>query len=158
VAAALAAARDLDAVGEILLDFLGRDHRRAALFQISRDRVSGWKARGTGVDREAFAAFSIGFDQPSVFLNLRQGSGLHLGPLPPMPAHRQLARTWGDDLPRDCMMLPVRIKDRLVMVIYADGMARGPVELPQLQRLTSLATAAVERCILRRKRGEAKSQ
>ena len=158
VEAALAAAKDLDAVGEILLAFLGRDHRRAALFQVSRDRVSGWKACGTGVDQEAFAAFAIGFDQPSVFLNLRQGSGLHLGPLPPMPAHRQLARAWGGDLPRDCLMLPVRIKDRLVMVIYADGAARGPVELPQLQRLMSLATAAVERCILRRKRGEAKSQ
>ena len=158
VEAALAATRDLDAVGEILLAFLGRDHRRAALFQVFRDRVSGWKVQAVGVDQEAFAAFSIGFDQPSVFLNLRQGSGLHLGPLPPMPAHRQLARTWGGDLPRDCLMLPVRIKDRLVMVIYADGAARGPVELPQLQRLMSLATAAVERCILQRKRSEAKSQ
>jgi hypothetical protein len=154
----LSAAKSLDAVGEILLAFLRRDHRRAALFQVSRDRVQGWKAQGAGMDLEAFAAFAIGFDQPSLFLNLRQSSGLYLGPLPPMPAHRQLARTWGGDLPRDCMMLPVRIKDRLVMVIYADGVTRGPVELPQIQRLISLATAAVERCILQRKRGAAKSQ
>ena len=60
-------------------------------------------------------------------------------------------------LPRDCMMLPVRIKDRLVMVLYADGAIKGPVQLPQIQRLLVLATAAVERCILERKRGEAKS-
>jgi hypothetical protein len=124
---------------------------------VSRDRVSGWQVHGTGIDRDAFAAFSIGFDQPSLFLNLRQGSSLYLGPLPPMPAHRQLARTWGGDLPRDCVMLPVRIKDRLVVVIYADGASKGPVELPQIQRLLNLATAAVERCILQRKRGEAKS-
>ena len=156
--AALARTKNLDEVGEILLGFLARDHRRAALFQVSRDRISGWKVEGAGVSREAFAAFAVGFDQPSLFLNLRQGSGLYLGPLPPMPAHRQLARTWGGDLPRDCIMLPVRIKDRLVMVIYADGAARGPIELPQIQRLLALATAAVERCILRRKRGEAKSQ
>ncbi|HEV8579276.1 MAG TPA: hypothetical protein VGX68_09340 [Thermoanaerobaculia bacterium] len=156
--AALAGARDLDEVGEILLGFLARDHRRAALFQVSRDRVNGWKVRGTGIDHDAFAAFSIGFDQPSLFLNLRQGSGLYLGPLPPMPAHRQLARTWGGDLPRDCVMLPVRIKDRLVMVIYADGAAGGPIELPQIQRLLNLATEAVERCILQRKRGAAKLQ
>jgi hypothetical protein len=155
---ALAETTNLDEVGEILLAFLARDHRRAALFQVIRDRVQGWKARGAGMDGEALAAFSTGFDQPSLFLNLRQGSGLYLGPLPPMPAHRQLARTWGGDLPRDCVMLPVRIKDRLVVVIYADGGTRGPVELPQIQRLMSLATAAVERCILQHKRGAAKSQ
>jgi hypothetical protein len=157
VEAALAKAKDLDEVGQLVLGFLGRGHRRAALFQVSRDRVNGWQVHGTGIDRDAFAAFSIGFDQPSLFLNLRQGSSLYLGPLPPMPAHRQLARTWGGDLPRDCMMLPVRIKDRLVVVIYADGASKGPVELPQIQRLLNLATAAVERCILQRKRGEAKS-
>jgi hypothetical protein len=155
---ALAETTNLDEVGEILLAFLARDHRRAALFQVIRDRVQGWKARGAGMDGEALTAFSTGFDQPSLFLNLRQGSGLYLGPLPPMPAHRQLARTWGGDLPRDCVMLPVRIKDRLVVVIYADGGTRGPVELPQIQRLMSLATAAVERCILQHKRGAAKSQ
>lgn len=154
---ALAQARDLEEVGQILLGFLGRNHRRAALFQVGRDRVSGWRVHGSGIDRDAFAAFSIGFDQPSLFLNLRQGSSLYLGPLPPMPAHRQLARTWGGDLPRDCVMLPVRIKDRLVMVLYADGAIKGPVQLPQMQRLLALATTAVERCILERKRGEAKS-
>jgi hypothetical protein len=158
VEAALAATRTLDEVGEILLGFLCRDHRRAALFQVSRDHISGWKAQGLGVSPNAFTAFSVGFDQPSLFLNLRQSSGLYLGPLPPMPAHRQLARTWGGDLPRDCIMLPVRIKDRLVMVVYADGAAGGPIELPLLQRLLALATAAVERCILQRKRGAPKSR
>lgn len=154
--ALLAKAHDLDEVGKVLLGFLGSNHRRAALFQISRDHVQGWRIYGTGIDRDAFAAFSVGFDQPSIFLNLRQGSGLYLGPLPPMPAHRLLARTWGGDLPRDCMLLPVRIKDRLVIVIYADGHAKGSIDLPLMQRLAAAATAAVERCILQRKRSEAK--
>jgi len=154
----LGKASDLEEVARILLGFLGRNYRRVALFQAGRDRISGWRVHGTGIDRDAFAAFSIGFDQPSLFLNLRHGSGLYLGPLPPMPAHRQLARTWGGDLPRECVVLPVRIKDRLVIVIYADGPAKGPVELPQMQRLMAAATGAVERCIVaNRKRAEAKS-
>jgi hypothetical protein len=158
VETALGKATDLEEVARVLLGFLGRDHRRAAIFQVTRERINGWRVHGTGIDREAFAAFSIGFDQPSLFLNLRHGSNLYLGPLPPMPAHRQLARTWGGDLPRDCVMLPVRIKDRLLMVVYADGATRGPVELQQMQRLMNAATSAVERCILaNRQRGEAKS-
>ena len=150
---ALDKARDLDEVGQILLGFLGRTYRRAALFHVTRDRVAGWRIHGTGIDREIFAQFSIGFDQPSLFLNLRQGSSLYLGPLPPMPAHRQLARTWGGDLPRDCVMLPVRVKDRMVLVLYADGATGGAISLPHIQRLTAAATAAVERCILARKHG-----
>jgi hypothetical protein len=156
--AALAEVSDLEEVARVLLGFLGRDHRRVALFQVSRDRVNAWKVQGTGIDRDAFAGFSIGFDQPSIFLNLRHGGGVYFGPLPPMPAHRQLARTWGGDLPRDCVMLPVRIKDRLILILYADGAVKGPVELPQMQRLLAATTAAVERCILtNRQRGEAKS-
>jgi hypothetical protein len=155
--ASLAKAANLEEVCQILLGYLGRTHRRAALFQVTRDRVIGWRVHGSGIDREAFAEFSIGFDQPSLFLNLRQGNSLYLGPLPPMPAHRQLARTWGGDLPRDCMMVPVRIKDRMVMVLYADGSTGGSVSLPQIQRLAAAATDAVERCILARKRSEARS-
>jgi len=156
--AELAKANDLEEVARLLLGFLGRDHRRAAIFQVTRERINGWRVHGTGIDREAFAAFSIGFDQPSLFLNLRHGHSLYFGPLPPMPAHRQLARTWGGDLPRDCVMLPVRIKDRLLMVIYADGAAQGPIELQSMQRLLDAATAAVERCILaNRQRAGAKS-
>jgi hypothetical protein len=156
--AALGEVSDLEEVARVLLGFLGRNHRRVALFQVSRDRVNAWKVQGTGIDRDAFASFSIGFDQPSIFLNLRHGGGVYFGPLPPMPAHRQLARTWGGDLPRECVMLPVRIKDRLILILYADGAVKGPVELPQMQRLLAATTAAVERCILtNRQRGEAKS-
>ena len=154
--AALGKATDLEEVGQILLGLLGRTYRRVALFQTTRERIVGWRIHGSNVDAAIFSEFSVGFDQPSLFLNLRQGSGLYLGPLPPMPAHRQLARAWGGDLPRDCVMLPVRIKDRLVMVIYADGVTQGSVELPMMQRLTAAATSAVERCILQKKRGEAK--
>jgi hypothetical protein len=154
--AALDKAGDLDQVGEVLLGFLGRIYRRAALFHVTRDRVAGWRIHGAGIDRDAFAQFSVGFDQPSLFLNLRQGSSLYLGPLPPMPAHRQLARAWGGDLPRDCVMLPVRVKERMVLVLYADGATGGTISLPTVQQLTAAATAAVERCILARKHGEAK--
>lgn len=152
---AFQAAHDTEEVANVLLEFLSRTYRHAALFQVMRDRVTAWMSYGDDIDQEAFGRYSIGFDQPSLFLNLRQGSGVYLGPLPPMPAHRELARSWGGELPRDCVMLPVRVKDRLVTVVYADGATKGlsGVDLPQLQRLTASTAAAFERCILHKKRG-----
>jgi hypothetical protein len=151
----LAALQDPETVGRLILSFLLRDHRRAALFQIGRDKITAWQAQGEGIDPQIFKSYSVGFDQPSLFLNLRQGNNVYLGPLPPMPAHRELARAWGGELPRDCVMLPVRLKDRLVAVIYADGAKK--VDLVQLQRLAASMAAALGRCILLKKQGEAKS-
>ena len=162
VEAAFTRTHDREEVARIALGFLARGYRRAALFQVAKDKVSAWMGQGE-LDLPIFQKFSIGFDQPSLFLNLRNGSSLHIGPLPPMPAHRELARAWGGELPRDCVVLPVRIKDRLVAVLYADGglkAAKGPgiggIELSHLQRLAAATGAALERCILHRKRAEAK--
>ncbi|HYG65813.1 MAG TPA: hypothetical protein VEL74_24750 [Thermoanaerobaculia bacterium] len=159
VESAFATANEREEVAEILVAFLARSYRRVALFQAGKDKVSGWLAQGEGIERKVFEQFSVGFDQPSLFLNLRQGAGLHMGPMPPMPAHRALARAWGGELPKDCVMLPIRMKDRLVAVLYADGGRKGVagVGLPQLQRLTAATAAAFERCILHKKRGASKS-
>jgi hypothetical protein len=161
VEAALSRTTDREEVGRLVLGFVVRSYGRAALFQVAKDRFSAWAAQGE-LDLSVFQKFSAGFDQPSFFLNLRQGSSLYIGPLPPMPVHRELARTWGGELPRDCVLLPVRIKDRLVAILYADGGRKsakggiGGIGLPELQALAAAAGAALERCILHRKRAEAK--
>ncbi|HKH48903.1 MAG TPA: hypothetical protein VKM72_29920 [Thermoanaerobaculia bacterium] len=155
---AFAATQDRERVGQIVLSFLGNHHRRAALFQVARDKVIAWMAQGD-LDLSRFEKYSVSFDQPSVFLNLRQGTAFYIGPMPPMPAHRQLASSWGGDLPRDCIVLPVRMKDRLVSVIYADGATKGlsGIDLPQMQRLASSTADALQRCILHKKKGEARA-
>lgn len=155
VETAFQATLDRERVGRIVLGFLGRNHRRVALFQVGRDKVTAWMAQGE-LDLGRFEKYSASFDQPSVFLNLRQGTAFYVGPMPPMPAHRQLAGSWGGDLPRDCVLLPVRMKDRMVAVIYADGANKGlaGIDLPQLQRLASSAATALQRCILHKKKGE----
>lgn len=152
---ALEAMFDRERAGRTILAYLGKSYRRAALFQSAKDKVIAWMAQGE-LDLERFEKFSASFDQPSVFLNLRQGTAFYVGPMPPMPAHRQLASSWGGELPRDCVLLPVRLKDRLVAVIYADGAKKGlsGIDLPQLQRLASSMAAALQRGILHKKKGE----
>ncbi|HWM89974.1 MAG TPA: hypothetical protein VN493_04350 [Thermoanaerobaculia bacterium] len=169
VEAAFARTHDREEAGRIALGFLAHSYRRAALFQVTKDKVAAWMAQGE-LDLSIFQKFFIRFDQPSLFLNLRNGSNLYLGPLPPMPAHRELARAWGGELPRDCVLLPVRINERLVAVLYADGGVKpgkgiggiggmggmGGIDLSQLQRLAIATGTALERCILHRKHAEAK--
>ncbi|MFP5298944.1 MAG: hypothetical protein ACLGHL_08165, partial [Actinomycetota bacterium] len=67
----------------------------------------------------------------------------HVGPLPPMPAHRELAQAWGGELPRDCVLLPVRLKDRLVAVIYALRGGEGKRMAPVSTAVMALSTTAL---------------
>lgn len=145
---------DPDEVARLLVGFLGVRFERVALFKVLRDRVLGWCGRGRALDGDALRRFEAGFGEPSVFLNLRQGGTFFLGKLPAMAIHRSLARCWGGSLPPESLLLPVRIRGRLVTVIYLDrhdeGLAR--VELDPLLGLAASAAEAYERCILRKKK------
>lgn len=144
---------DAKAAGEILLRFLRQSFERCALFQIRDGALAGWLAQGGGLDGEAFGTLRISLREPSVFLNLARGAELHHGPLPPMPAHRQLARCWGPPWPGECLILPVRIGRRLVAVMYADRGAGklGETDLATWKRLAAIAGLALELCILKKK-------
>jgi hypothetical protein len=143
-------ATERDEIGRILLTFLRQFFDRVVLLAVRGDSVRGWLGAGDGVDRERLDDLAIPFDRASVFLNLRQGSPLHLGPLPPMPAHRPLlAALGGGDPPGPCLLLPVRLGGRLAAVIYGDreGAPVGGIDLDGLRRLAEQASIALERCI-----------
>lgn len=145
---------DPEEVGSLLLAFLGRMFERVALFRVLRDRVEGWRGAGATLDEACLRSFRAGFDQPSLFLNLRQGGSFYLGPLPPMAVHKTLARCWGGSLPKECLLLPVRLRGRLVTAVLADREPAklGALDLEGLVGLAALAGEAYERCILRKKK------
>ena len=64
-------------------------------------------------------------DEPSVFLNLRQGAEFFLGRLPAMPAHERLLKCWRGSLDTECALFPVRVRDRLVCAVYGDRDSLG---------------------------------
>lgn len=149
----LASLTDPESIGVAVLRFLATRFQRAAVFRISGDRATGWLIQGDDVDREAFRELALPLDQPSAFVGLAQGSRIHLGPLAPLPAHRSLAAVWGGGLPRDCVILPVRIKDRTVCALYGDrgGQTLFGVDIAELERVAANTAGALELCILRRK-------
>lgn len=144
---------DPQRVAEVVVRFAAQSFTRTALFKVQKDKIYGWLARGEDVDKKLFRALELPLNEPSLFLNLRKGSGQYLGPLPPMPVHRRMAVTWGGDFPSECLVLPIRVREHLVSVLYGD---RGPlglhgVDVDVFRQLRDRAAEALELCILRKK-------
>jgi len=140
-------------VGSVLLAALGEEFTRVMLFKVSSGYVRGWMAQGPGLDCDRLDEFRVSFEEPSIFLNLREGGSFYLGQLPEMPVHQELARCWSQDLSSDCVVFPIRVRERLVTLVYGD---RGPLGLAELdlnriRQLTAAASNAFEVCILKQK-------
>lgn len=144
---------DVDRIAEIVLRFASGLLHRAALFRVRQQHVVAWQARIANLDGALFGAFEISRDAPSLFLELFAGAPFVAGPLAPMPAHRQLVATWGGEWPREVVLIPLKVRDRLVGILYGDRGGAGfeGVELDELKRLAVKASMALELCILRRK-------
>lgn len=153
VQAALEAAHRADDIGVALLGFLGQEFLRLLLFRVGQGRVRGWMGRSPALDEYRFRNWAVGFDEPSVFLNLRQGAEFFLGKLPPMPAHERLLKCWRGSMDTECAVFPIRVRDRLVCAIYGDRDSLGLIglEVPAVQRLTAKAAIAFEMLLMQRK-------
>lgn len=147
-------AREPEAIGRLLVAFLGRMFERVALFQVRRDRIAGWLGTGASLDAQCLREFEAEFSEPSVFLNLRHAGSFFLGPLAPMAVHKTLARCLGGSLPRECLVVPVRLRGRLVSAIYLDREPEplGKVDLEPMLSLATATATAFERCIYRKKK------
>ncbi len=149
----LAGQSNQKAIGQVILRYLGQSFSRCAMFVVKNNRIRGWLQHGGGVDPAAFRAVEIRLDQPSAFLALVKGAEFFLGPLAPLLAHQELARCWGGDLPQQCVMLPIRLRGRLISIVYVDHGTRGlqGIDLEEIKQLMDKASIAFELCILRRK-------
>ena len=144
-----------DDVAHAALSFLSRRFQRSLLFMVRGEVVAAWMGGGEGVDQRHFGEIEVSFDEPSQFLNLREGSPFYRGPLPRLEAHQRLVRAWGGRYPKECLLLPVRIKKRLVAVVYCDGGHEplAKVDVGELQQMAALMGRGLESFLAKRKRG-----
>lgn len=144
---------DRDSVGRVLLEFAAPRVRRVLLFKVHREEVASWMAGGEPVDRPRFEAFHARLDLPSVFLTLSSGAALARGVLADLPVHAELAAALPGPPAADALVLPIRVRGRLVAVLYAEPAATAfePAAVADLQRLCSKAAIAFELFIMRAK-------
>jgi hypothetical protein len=130
-----------DDIADAMLGFCAPFLSRRIMLMHRQGTILGWRGEGAGVDETAVRAIEIPADEPSVFSGLLRGVEFWLGPLPTMPHNTELVLGLGGPPPKDCYILPVRVRDKVVCFLYGDNRTDGVGGLP-LSELRRLATKA----------------
>jgi hypothetical protein len=152
-AAALELAEMRDDIADVLLAFCAPYFRRRMVLILRKDHIVGWRGEGENVDESAVRAIEIPTGEPSVFHGLLQGMSFWMGPMPPMARNLELALALGGAEPRECVVLPVTLRSKVVCLLYGDngGGGIGGAPLAELRRLAAKAGLAFEVYILKSK-------
>ncbi len=146
-----------DDVARALLDFAAGLAQKTVLFVVRKDEIASWFWSGEGIDEPKLAAFRLPLRQPSVFAGLKQSGAMFRGRLSPMPAHLALVGSLGERaLSGSVLVLPVRVKDRLVAALFlasdeSGGLELTPEDLAELERVIAKAEIGFELCIMQSK-------
>jgi len=142
-----------DDIADAMLGFCAPIFKRRVMLVQRGSTVMGWRGEGAGVDQQAVRAISIPTDEPSVFSGLLQGVDFWLGPLPAMPHNADLTMALGGSSPKDCYIMPVKVRDRVVCFLYGDNQETGVggVPLAELKRLAGKAGLAFQVYLLKGK-------
>lgn len=149
--------RERDDVARVLLDFAAGLVPRAVLFVVRKEEVAAWLWSGEDIDAAKLAALRLSLKQPSLFVGLKEDGAYFRGPLSMLPAHVALAACFAAPaLAKDALVLPVKVKERLVAALLvepriASGAELAPADLADLQRVIAKAEIAFELCIMRSK-------
>lgn len=154
--AAVARLRDpksRDHVARTTLRHVGRKLDFTALFMVQDGFLEGWMARGEGSENVPSA--SIPVDPDSAFRVVLDTSAHYLGPLAVDASHDPFLRSLGRPHPRSVLIVPLRIRERTVALLYGEN---GPREIPtrlaaDVMLFVSHVQAALLTLLLRRKAG-----
>lgn len=142
-----------DDVMAAFFDFACQYFEYSALLAVHGDLAEGRDAHGAGAARSRVLGIGIPLDLPSTLSAVTTGESYHLVRLSASGLDGALAK----DLERRpgprVLLLPVRVRERAVLVLYGDH-GETDVQLSAVGDLISFAplvAAALERVILRRK-------
>ncbi len=142
-----------DDIADVLLAFCQQHFRRRVILVTRKDHIVGWRGEGEGVDRDRVRTIEIPTGEPSVFLGLTGVGSFWLGSLPALEANQILVAGLGGVFPRECVVLPVILRSRVVCYLYGDNLDGGVGGAPiaELRRLAAKAGLAFEVYILKNK-------
>ncbi len=142
-----------DDIGDVLLGFCAPFFKRRAILVTRKEQIVGWRGEGEDIEEAKVRAIDIHAHDPSVFLGLTATGSFWLGALPKLEANQILVDGLGGTFPRDCVVLPVTLRSRVVCYLYGDNLEGGVGGAPiaELRRLAAKAGLAFEVYILKNK-------
>jgi hypothetical protein len=148
------AARDRDGVFDAALRAMRRRFARSAVFAVRANGVAGWSGAGERLDVRALRALEVPWSEPSIFLNVRLSRSFYLGPLAPLPRHKDLAAALGG-WPPECVVQPILMREKTVAFLYAEcagTQGATPADLTYLRELAGAGAAALAASIRLKKK------
>ncbi len=142
-----------DDIADAVLGFCAPLFRRRLMLVNRKGTVMGWRGEGVGIDQMRLRKISLPLTDPSVFVGLTQGTELWLGPIPEMPRNMDLVAGLGGAAPKDCFILPIKVREKTVCFLYCDNGEDGVGGLPMadLRRLAAKAGLAFQVYIMKSK-------
>jgi len=148
----LADAGGREDIADIMIGYLGQEFDRAAVFQVRGATACGWRCGVGGRDSKNFAQLEIDLDEPSVLKTVVENRTCHLGAIPGTDANDRIFQLLGGYPATKGLLLPIRILERVVGLIYVDGgHSRLDDRRIDLQKLAAKASLAFEILILKKK-------
>ena len=147
---AFANVTEKEEIAGIIISEAQKAAKRAALFIVKGNSVSGWKAKGLtveGVDINASSSKGA-----SIFNDVLVKKAYYRGPVLKSPGNEELIKILSGT-PQDSLTIPISIRDRAVALLYADNGNDSVLDssVNYLNALGSMASMAFEILILRKK-------
>lgn len=148
---AFANVTEKEEIAGILISEAQKAAKRAALFIVKGNGVSGWKAKGLTVEGVDINALSSG-GASSIFNDVLVKKAYYRGPVLKSPGNEDLIKILSGT-PQDSLTIPISIRDRAVALLYADNGIDSVLDanVNYLNTLGSMASMAFEILILRKK-------
>ncbi len=151
-AQALVNIADRNDVADAVIQYLGANYKRAALFMVVAGQVTGWRSVRDGQPIPGFDQFQLPISEPSVLKTAVESNSYVLGPVPPTGANLALTTFLGQPAPKSALLLPMSMLGRVVGLIYVDDPSADLSEaVIELRQVASKALMAFEILILQNK-------
>lgn len=146
-------AADRDSILSILLQFASQAFEFTALLVVQEGALHGRQAAFRGRAPHAIDEVFLPLEKGTVFETVFRTGGYHLGPIGETPADARALEVLHRDLPRSCAIIPIFIKNRVVLMLYGDSGSKG-VRTNRIARIAEfghLVSSAFESLLFKRK-------